>query len=344
MAIKEAITIENVFDVDIKKLAMDSRFGSLVFENANEKLSKIQGWLKEARDLKYEELLLESDAALMTTNIKTLVERLQWLNNFDISAIGNIKQEHDNFERQVDAFHKTVYQQVVMKYLPFLREERRRENPDEKKLEEEVRKASQLRSELENELKSVRADVEKIKTTEKDVGSAKGERAAVNLATHFVDEVDRYQGNAYLWFKSVVFVYIVIVLVLIWFSVPYLFPFLCSKVSLLSCDATSSIEAGVAKLILIAALWYGLSFVTKNYYVNSHLAAVNRHRAAVARSLEDFIALERQQENPRLAEILQNATEAMFKNAPVGFISKAEKETESPVLKIINDIIGARSK
>ena len=62
MATKE-ITTENVFEIDIKKLAMDGRFGSLVFENSYKKLSKIQGWLKEARDLKYEELLLEGDAA-----------------------------------------------------------------------------------------------------------------------------------------------------------------------------------------------------------------------------------------------------------------------------------------
>ena len=100
----------------------------------------------------------------------------------------------------------------------------------------------------------------------------------------------------------------------------------------------------ISKLVIVAAFWYGLSFVIKNYNVNSHLASVNRHRATVARTLEDFIAVEQQQETPRLSEILQNATEAMFKNAPIGFISKAEKETGNPVLQIINEIMGVGGK
>ena len=95
--------------------------------------------------------------------------------------------------------------------------------------------------------------------------------------------------------------------------------------------------------MIIAALWYRLSFIVKNYNVNSHLAAVNRHRAAVARTLEDFIVAEQQQENPRLSEILQNATEAMFKHAPIGFVSKTEKESSAPVLQIVNDLIGIKN-
>lgn len=100
---------------------------------------------------------------------------------------------------------------------------------------------------------------------------------------------------------------------------------------------------GIAKLVFVAALWYGLSFMVKNYRVNSHLAVVNRHRTAVASTLEDFIAIEKQQTNPRLSEMLQNATKAMFKHSPVGFITKSEKESENPLLEIINKIANPKS-
>ena len=209
-----------------------------------------------------------------------------------------------------------------------MREERRRENPDEKKLEEEIRKVSQLRGELEDELKSVREDVEKIKTTGNEVGAAKGERATLRLAQHFESEAEKYQDNARRWFKGVISGYLFVVCILIIFVVLYL-----------TKTVSFSIEAGVAKLVLAAALWYGLSFIVKNYNVNSHLAAVNRHRAAIARTLEDFLASNPQQK----AAMLRNATEAMFKNAPIGFISKAEKENTNPVLQIVNDLIGIRN-
>lgn len=337
MATKE-ITRENVFEIDIKKLAMDGRFGSLVFENAHKKLSKIQGWLKETRDLKYEELLLEGDAASITSHIQTLVDRLRWLNTFDINAIGNIKQEHDNFERQADAFHNTVYQQVVMKYLPFLREERRRENPNERQTDEEVKRIVKIRSELENELKKVREETEKIRITGKDVGSAKGERAAVRLASHFDEETTKYQTSADWWFRGVVISYLLLVVIIAALGIVSIW-YLKNN----GWNRELVLSIVVTKLVIIAALWYGLSFIIKNYNVNSHLAAVNRHRAAVARTLEDFLAVEQQQEKPRLSEVLQNAAEAMFKNAPIGFISKAEKESGNPVLQIVNDLIGIRN-
>ena len=95
------ITPENVFDVKVAKLAMDSRFGSLVFDKANEKLSKAQSWLKEAHDLGYKDLLLRSEAAQVESLTNQLVEHLKWLRLFDIGTVANAKQEHDAFESRV---------------------------------------------------------------------------------------------------------------------------------------------------------------------------------------------------------------------------------------------------
>jgi hypothetical protein len=326
------ITEKNVFEKDIEKLAMASRFGDLKFENANNKLSKAQQWLKEASDLNYKELLLENDSNQVNNQIKNLAEHLEWLRNFDLKT-PNPSGEHDSFEGRVDGFYDTVYQNTVMKYLPFLREERRREQPDEKKLNEEVRKASQLRTELEEELKKVKEDIEKIKTTEKKVGTAKGERAATKLSEYFDDEVVEYQKKVDLWFKFVIGGYSIIVLIL---AIIARFYFV-GRIPL-------SWEVVIAKLVLIAALWYGLSFIIKNYNVSSHLVAVNRHRAAVSKTLEDFMAAEQDKDSGNASEILRSATDAMFKHTAIGFVSKTEKETTQPILQVVNDLMGIKNQ
>src|SRR3989344_2240165 len=339
------ITAENVLEADVPAIALDERFGSLKFENVSNKLSKIQDWLVEAVDLHYEELLLKNQTEQIRSYTKRLAEQVQWLVNFDIGTIsGNAKQEHDSFEGRIDSFYNDVYENLRMKYLPFLREERRRENPEEKKLDEEVKEASKLRAELETELKSVRADIEQIRNTKQEVGAAKGERAAVRLAAYFDAEASHYRSVADWWFKGVVGGYVVVLVVLVGFgtiAVLYLNTLFSAANGVWNLGIVWSV--GIAKLVVVAALWYGLSFVIKNYNVNSHLAAVNQHRAAVARTLEDFMAAEEQQEKTSITATLLNATEAMFKHAPIGFVSKTEKESSQPVLQIVNDLVGLKS-
>lgn len=339
------ITAENVFEVDIPTLALDSRFGNLAFEGANKKLSKVQQSLQEIYDLGYDELLLGSDVNQVKSFTQRLAEHLEWLRKFDIAGdlVMNAKLEHDNFNNRVDNFYNEVYTQVLMRLLPFLREERRRQNPDEAKLDDEVKKVVQIRSELENELKGVREETQKIRTTNKEVSSARGERAAVRLAGHFDEEVLKYEKIAKRWFYSVIGGYSIIVGVLIWLGMAVA-SYVSQITALPNVVATNGVWSVVlSKLVILAALWYGLSFIIKNYNVNSHLSAVNRHRAAVARTLEDFIAVEQQQEKPRLSEVLQNASEAMFKNMPIGYVSKTEKESGNPVLQVINDLMGIRN-
>ncbi len=348
----EPITSENALSVDIPKLALDSRFGSLVFENGNKKLTKTQEWLNEISDLGYREHLLPDDIAYIERTINDFASHLSWLQNFDIGAVENAKAEHDAFENRIDGFYNDIYRNLLMKFLPFLREERRRENPDQQFLDEEVKRAVKLRSELEDELKGVREETQKIRSTNKDVAIAKGERATTQTARHFDEEVGRYDGLAKNWLKAVIGGYFVIILVLFWSAyetLNYIKEIVSSNSAVQTSTSTPMIISSgviwsviVAKLVFLAALWYGLSFIVKNYNVNSHLAAVNRHRAAVARTLEDFLAVEQQQEKPRLSEILQNATNAMFKNVSIGFISRTEKDNGNPILQIVNDVMGVK--
>ncbi|MFA6106274.1 MAG: hypothetical protein WC745_01230 [Patescibacteria group bacterium] len=339
----DKITLENVFEVDVPKLALDSRFGSLIFEDASKKLLKSQILLKEATDLNYIQLLPPADVKLVKDYLIKLTEHLEWLRQFDIGSVANAKQEHDNFNGRVESFYNNIYSQVFMRLLPFLREERRRERPDQKQLDEEITKVVQIRADLENELKIIKEETQKIRTADKKVVSAKGERAAVRMAVHFDGEVDRYEGLSRRWFIGVIIGYLFVLGVLIWLGVVTT-TFVSKIVTMPEIFNKNAIwNALISKLVILAALWYGLSFIVKNYNVNSQLAAVNRHRAAVAKTLEDFVAVEQKQDKPRLSEILQNATDAMFKHVLIGFVSKTEKENSNPVLQIVNDLMGVRN-
>lgn len=345
----EQITSDNIFSVNIEELALDNKFGSLVFDTASKKLKKAQEYLKETQDLNYTELLLENNINQVKNLNTRLADLLEWLRNFDLAAVSNPKQEHDGFNNRVDSFYNDVYLQLVMVLLPFLRDERRRENSTQQDLDKETKKVVQIRAELEKELKTIKEETEKIRSATKDVGSAKGERAAARMAAHFDAEVTKYDSKVKFWTWGVGLGYpaILVVLILLWVKTLGQIDDLTLASHATSTAATiSNLSANViwstliSKLVLIAALWYGLSFVIKNYNVNNHLIAVNRHRAAVARTLEDFIVVEQQQENPRLTEMLQNATDAMFKHIPVGYVSKTEKESSNPILQVVNDLVG----
>jgi len=346
----EPITSENVFDIDVQKMALDSRFGSLVFEKAGKQLERMLVWLKEARDLKYTELLLPRGINQVNNLITRLAEHIEWLRKFDIGTVTNAKNEHDQFNSRVESLYNDVFTQISMGFLPFLREERRRENPEQNQFDNEVKKIIQIRTDLEKELKNTLEETQKIRITNKEVGSAKGVHAAVQLAKHFDAEVVRYEKNAKLWFLAVVIGYIIVLGVLVSLGIAtatymdkiFAVSKTASSTASIITDANGIWGAIISKLVLFAALWYGLSFAIKNFNVNSHLSAVNRHRAVAAKTLEDFIAVEEQQEHPRLSEVLQNASEAMFKNIPIGYVSKTEKESGNPVFQIVNDLIGMK--
>ena len=388
---EEKITRENVFEVDIRKLALDDRFGALKFGYALDNLLKIQRWLKEAQDLNYQELLIGEDINIIEELINELVVDLEYIERFDIRESSNPTQEQDVFNHQTNDFYQKVYTEVVMRILLFLRDEKRREDPEQQKLDVEIAKVSEIRSGLEKEvkkiedevaklqndkselnnalqeaqseikqgattrsqledilkkakedtdrnanirselelrLKEVKEDIKQIRGAKRNVSSAQGQRATANLSSHFDKESKHYEEIAKQWNFRITKGYFIVAIISVIFGV-YIFV-----------DPDIAWQQIVAKSAVLLVLWSGLYFCIRNYNINSHLCSVNRHRAAVAKTLDDFIAFEQQEEYPQLSEVLQNATDAMFKNVSIGYVSKPEQDTGSPILKIISDLIG----
>ncbi|HMO77973.1 MAG TPA: hypothetical protein PKD95_02145 [Candidatus Paceibacterota bacterium] len=328
----EKISDENVLSVDVSAIAQDRRFDELTFDNAKKKLPKIQKWLIEARDLGAQDLLIEADRNLVSSLTKDLIQHLDNLLTFEIRTTNTTAlSEHDALESRIDSFYNSVYQQLPMRILPFLRQEASLNSKDEKALADEQKAATQARKQAEDILDQLNKDLNEFSERKKQLENTAGEVGAKALAIYFKKETDGYQDKADVWFNAALGLYALFTSIVI--GVAYYYSF--NKEG-----GWSSLtwQEGVGKLAIFALLWYSLSFVVKNYNVNSHLAAINRHRAAVAGTLEDFLV-----SGPSATgEMLQNGTDAMFKHSPIGFITKAEKENGNPLLEIVNKIISPK--
>lgn len=337
------ITRSSVLEVPIKELAEKRSAQGLDFSETANKLVLIQNWLSDTIKFEFTSILSPDDCNQVIAYIDELIQRLEWLRVLDFGTLTSApRPEFEAYVAAVNALHTRAYNFLFKDILPLLRDEIRRKNPDNEKIEEELKKIVGLRKDLEREVNEAKTEAEKIRSGIKDEGVAKGDRASLLLAVYFDDEVNRYTTSANRWLSVVMVGYGIVL-----FFLYYLGTLTEGYIeAIIEVEKTIPIKDVwfliISKIVILAALWFGLSFLIKNFNVNSHLAAVNRHRAAVARTLADFIVAEQSQEAPRLSEMLQSATNAMFKNSPIGFVSKTEKEASNPVLQIVNDVMGLR--
>lgn len=328
----DKISNENVLSVDVSAIAHDRRFSELTFANSRKKLPKIQKWLIEANELGAEDLLIDIDRILIADIVADLIQYLQNLLTFEVRTTeATASSEHVNLENQIETFYNSVYQQLPMRILPFLRQETALNSKDERALASEQKAAAQARKQAEDILKILDNKLQEFNEREKQLENTAGKVGAKALAIHFSKETEGYQNKADFWFKVGGRIYVLFILIVLSVAGYYSFIKAGSWTSL-------TWQEVLGKLAIFALFWYALSFVVKNYNVNSHLAAINRHRAAVAGTLQDFLI----SGTPDTGEMLQNGTDAMFKNSPVGFITKAEKENSNPLLEVVNKIISPK--
>lgn len=336
MNLKYEIKPENLKVLEIKQIALNKdKFGALTFDKAYPQLYKLRKMLVEFEELGYRDLLVDDEIKDVDNFKKQLLNFVQRINDLNPETDASFnKNVRDGLENEVDGFYSSTTKRL-RNNLVFLRQEAARKSKGGEDLAEQQKTAVQaeqkykeLAEKLESRFQELDRQEKVLEEKKKQVESGHGKLAAVRLARHFQDEVDNYTKQYEKWLKIRSKFYWGIIIIIILIATVY-FKVGWNKLSP---------QLGVTKIIFLSALWYGLSFATRNYNINSHLASVNRHRAAVARTLEDFF-----ESNPEeKLEMLKNATEAMFKHAPVGFVTKAEKDTGNPLFEIVNKIINPK--
>lgn len=334
------LTKENLRNVNIKDLALNPKFGSLTFDKSRIKLEKIQKWFTEFQELDYINELPENVSINIDNHIDQFIAHLQWLEKFDIATIPNAREEHDNFESRTDSFYNTVFNNFVTTNLHFLRQEVELRSKDRQNLAQQQKEVQQIKKNTEEIFLELQNELTKLKAEKEQVASKKGEIAAVRFGKHFENEAKAYAVNADLWLnKRDNFFKWLLRIVLCNFSL-YIFLFITNKLQLWPFFPPKeffTIEYGIVNLALLSLLSYAVSFSSKNYNVNSNLETTNKHRKNVSETLTDFLASGVEQEEK--LKILEQATSAIFKHLPNGYLPKIESKDDGPVQSLIDTLL-----
>ncbi len=334
----EEITKQSLKKLDIKSIALNrDKFGALTFDKSYSLLEELRNLFVELQELDYERFLLPEEIQQINQRENLFLELLKQLAQFDPSTDTTFgKVVHDNFENQVESFYQET-QRYIRNPLTYLRQEVARKSKDEKVLEEERRAVIQARKQSEELLEKLKIEYEKLQKEKAIIETAHGEVAAKYLAIHFSKQAKEYEDEAEKWLSRRNKLYWLLIAIVGANFLAYLLFFILYKVWNIGLPPREifTIEYGLVKLALLAVLSYGISFASKNYNVNSHLSAINKHRRNVAQTLEDFLAT-----NPdRKTEMLRQGTEAMFRHVSIGYIRREEQKDSGPVYEFINKFL-----
>lgn len=334
MELHYEIKPDNLKVLKIEQIALNKdKFGALTFDKTFPMLNELRKILVEFEELGYINQLTPEEVGEVDGIKNRLLGYIQRINDLNpaTDAGWNINLR-SALENEIESFYRSSIRQL-RNNLVFLRQEMALKSSDQQTIAEEQKAANQARKQAEETLAELKGKLEKLNEREQQIESTSGKIGAKVLGIHFDIETERYQRSADYWLRGAIISYIILIVFVLAGIIYYTF---------IKEGGWAKViwQEGAAKITLFAVIWYAVSFLVRNYNVNSHLAAVNRHRAAVARTLEDFLV----GSPTRQSEMLKNATEAMFKHAPVGFISKAEKDSNNPIFEIANKITGSKTE
>lgn len=339
----EKITEENVLKVDVEVIAQDRRFPELKFDNARKKLPKVQKWLIEADELGAQELLIESDKNTIRDLKKQLVQHLENLLIFEIRTTNDTAtSEHNALESRIDSFFNSVYQNLPMRILPFLRQENARSASDTKELDKQRKTAAQAQRDYEALKQQIAKELEDIRARRSEVEKEQGEFVAVGLGKDFGDQADQYQMKADKWLEQRN-AWLKVLFGVIGANIILYFILMVGHLidnNFTSPDQVFTIQYGLAKFALLLLLSYAIGFCSRNYNISSGLAATNRHRKNVAEVL--LSALSSPLTDDAKGEMVRVAGTEMFKHLPVGYINKEHQSDSGPILEVIKRVSPAK--
>ena len=192
-------------------------------------------------------------------------------------------------------------------------------------------KLEQLTSELEKKTKETEEKgAEYLKQLEETLKSAEEAAAKVGVSRHsqiFKTESTEHEEQAKTWLKWTVGVLIAIVIVSAVFI--FLFP-----------DSTNVeiIQFSITKIVILSALFYGLSICNRNYKAHRHNATLNKHRQNALSTFETF-AKAAGTDNQTKNAVLIEATHTIFSNQQTGYLSsERDNDSSNKIVEIIKNV------
>ena len=145
----------------------------------------------------------------------------------------------------------------------------------------------------------------------------------------FNTESTEHERQSKNWLKWTVGVLIAIVFAAI--ILIFLFP-----------DTTSSsaeiIQFSVTKVIILSAMFYGLSICNRNYKAHKHNATLNKHRQNALSTFETFAKAAGTDAQTKSAVLIE-ATHTIFSNQQTGYLnSEKDRESSNKIVEIIKSV------
>jgi len=98
------------------------------------------------------------------------------------------------------------------------------------------------------------------------------------------------------------------------------------------------VQFSIAKIVVLSALFYGLSICNRNYKAHRHNSTLNKHRQNALSTFETF-AKAAGADNQTKNAVLIEATHTIFSNQQTGYLS-SEKDNDSSnkIVEIIKNV------
>ncbi len=311
--------------MNIEEICLRKELGDLSFSEAVGYLNNARKTIVDVADLGEGLSLTDQEKEKLKQHTEKLIKLLKEIRDFDLKNPNHTAAQHGNLERQ----SKNLWEDIVKSYRGILAQLKLEEffrNP-------ETEDVKRMKTQLEDLLSDVPKQLEELRSGKKLVEEGNAELAAAKLAHHFQEESIHYLDGKKLWWMASATAYVINFLLVLDLTGEYVdFRFI-----------NLNLESGLpilTKFLLLGVAWYSLMFFVKNYNVNAHLEAANRHRTAVANTLQDVLAGPGSEEQK--IETLKQGVETMFKPTAIGFVRKSEKDSGNPLFEIINTFPGMR--
>ena len=98
------------------------------------------------------------------------------------------------------------------------------------------------------------------------------------------------------------------------------------------------VQFTITKVVVLTALFYGLSITNRNYKAHKHNAVMNKHRQNALSTFETFSSAASADDQTKNAVLLET-THSIFSNQQTGYLkSEGDSESNSKIIEIIKSV------
>ena len=190
-------------------------------------------------------------------------------------------------------------------------------------------KMNQLIADLETEKKNSKEESEKkLKELNSIIENAKSFSTKAGVSKHstlFKSESDSHEIEAKKWLGYTVKILIAIAVVAI----------ALAFVGLLFKENNEIVQFTITKVVVLTALFYGLSITNRNYKAHKHNAVMNKHRQNALSTFETFSSAASADDQTKNAVLIET-THSIFSNQQTGYLkSEGDSDSNNKIIEII---------